>query len=195
MIPHKLNNWIVYGGTLIVAVTMYMQNIPWWLVLGFSSVYFVSVRLSFPGEKKIELPEDVDRKQFNVFCKQYKKNLAAIRSIQPDILDDDLKLAVKTLCNLCDSLLAKILKDPRCIKIIPQLPDRLSRLLSIIEAHNELALEPLSLYSRGALRETTEMIEASISHFDSGHHRLLEKDALDLITDAKTFSTLLSMDH
>ena len=74
-------------------------------------------------------------------------------------------------------------------------PDRLARLRDMLETYNELAgLSTRSAQTDKALATTERAVIKALDKFEELHHRMLENDALDLSTNAKTFDNLLDLD-
>lgn len=86
-------------------------------------------------------------------------------------------------------------KDPQDVLLARALPDRLQRLHEILSSYIELTNQrSQSPQTVRAIQDTEKAVTKSVTKFEQLHHRLLENDAIDLSTSAKTLDNLLDFD-
>lgn len=152
-----------------IFLLLFVNGAFWWLSLLLAVGSYVGSRLLFPPEQRkvlAKLPDGVSQEAFDEY-----------------------------LCGLGDELLVNFAKDPQDIKMAQALPDRLQRLHEILSGYIDLANQKTqSPQSTRALEATEKAITKAVAKFEEMHHRLLENDAIDLSTSAKTFDNLLDFD-
>lgn len=185
-------------GSALIFIVLLTRGMPWWLGLFLAASAYFGIRVLFPPDtRKIQvvLPEDISRQEFREFMGLCGINLAGVRELAEDIGKVEFRNTVYRLCERCDELMASFEKDPGDIKIAAAFPDRLGRLRDMLETYNELAgLTTQSEQTRKALATTERAVAKALDKFEELHHRLLENNALDLSTNAKTFDNLLDLD-
>lgn len=154
--------------------------------------------LLFPDLYKkvqVELPEGLAEDTFTVFLSACAENLALLRKDAKAIQQVAFQQSVLHLCDLGDDLLINFEKDPRDVQAAQELPDRLQRLHEILTGYLELTGQrSQSPQTLRAIRDTEKAVTKAVGKFEQIHHRLLENDAIDLSTSAKTLDNLLDFD-
>ena len=181
-----------------IFLLLLVQGAFWWLSLLLAIGGYVGIRLLFPPEHRrvlAELPEGVSRAAFDEYLAQCRLALSLVREDAEAVKNLSFQKIVLHLCGLGDELLANFAKDPQDMKIAQSLPDRLQRLHEILSGYIDLANQNIqSPQTARALEATEKAITKAVAKFEEMHHRLLENDAIDLSTSAKTFDNLLDFD-
>ena len=181
-----------------IFLLLLVQGAFWWLSLLLATGAYVGIRLLFPPEhRKIlaELPDGVSREEFRQYLAQCKLALSLVRADAEAVKNSVFRQTVLHLCELGDELLVNFEKDPQDMKMVQALPDRLQRLHEILSGYVDLANQKTqSPQSARALEATEKAVTKAVAKFEEMHHRLLENDAIDLSTSAKTFDNLLDFD-
>ncbi|CAK8721815.1 5-bromo-4-chloroindolyl phosphate hydrolysis protein [Candidatus Electronema halotolerans] len=185
-------------GAALIFLALLFKGLFWWLSLLMAIGSYVGIRLLFPPEQQrvlAELPEGLSRDAFDEFLSQCGLALSLLRDDADAISKDSFKKTVLHLCDLGDELLVNFEKDPQDMRIAQALPDRLQRLHDILSGYNDLAGQRIqSPQTARALEETEKAVTKAVGKFEQMHRRLLENDAIDLSTSAKTFDNLLDFD-
>ncbi len=166
------------------------------LVLSFGT-YFGVRRLFSPLSRKVsvELPEGLSKEAFTAFLVACAESLALLKKDAEAINKLSLRRTVLHLCALGDELLVNFEKDPRDVQVARALPDRLQRLHEILTGYLELADQRTqSPGTVRAVQDTEKAVIKTVTKFEQLHHRLLENNAIDLSTNAKTLDNLLDFD-
>jgi hypothetical protein len=170
----------------------------WGLALVLSlGTYFGIRRLFSPLSRKVsvELPAGLSKEAFTAFLVACAESLALLRKDAEAINKLPFRRTVLYLCELGDELLANFEKDPQDVQAARSLPDRLQRLHEILTGYLDLAnLRNQSPQTVRALQDTEKAVTKAVSKFELLHHRLLENDAIDLSTSARTLDNLLDFD-
>ncbi|MCI5124986.1 MAG: hypothetical protein D3925_11055 [Candidatus Electrothrix sp. AR5] len=170
----------------------------WGLALALSlGTYFGIRRLFSPLFKKvsIELPEGLSKETFTAFLIACAESLALLKKDAEAINKPSFRQTVFHLCELGDELLVNFEKDPQDVQVARELPDRLHRLHQVISGYLELANQRnQSPQTVRAIQDTEKAVTKAVTKFEQLHHRLLENDAIDLSTNAKTLDNLLDFD-
>uniref|UniRef100_UPI0040569562 5-bromo-4-chloroindolyl phosphate hydrolysis family protein n=1 Tax=Candidatus Electronema sp. TaxID=2698783 RepID=UPI0040569562 len=181
-----------------IFLLLLVQGAFWWLSLALAIGSYVGIRLLFPPEHRkvlAELPDGVSREEFRQYLSQCKLALSLVRADAEAVKNPVFKQTVLHLCELGDELLINFEKDPQDMKMANALPDRLQRLHEILSGYIDLANQKTqSPQSARALEATEKAVTKAVAKFEEMHHRLLENDAIDLSTSAKTFDNLLDFD-
>ena len=171
---------------------------PWWMALGLSLGSYFGIRLLFPPPHRrvsVELPDGISREAFKEYLSRCRLTLALVREDAEAVKKLSFQKTVLHLCELGDDLLVNFEKDPADIQIAQALPDRLQRLHEILGGYIDLAGQRnQSPQTVRALEATEKAVTKAVGKFEQLHHRLLENDAIDLSTSAKTFDNLLDFD-
>jgi hypothetical protein len=185
-------------GAAFIFLLLLVQGAFWWLSLLLAVGGYVGIRLLFPPEHRrvqAELPEGVSRAAFNEYLSQCRLALSLVREDAEAINNLSFKKTVLHLCGLGDELLVNFAKDPQDMRMAQTLPDRLQRMHEILTGYIDLANQKIqSPQSARALEATEKAVTKAVEKFEQLHHRLLENDAMDLSTSAKTFDNLLDFD-
>ncbi|XOF34365.1 MAG: 5-bromo-4-chloroindolyl phosphate hydrolysis family protein [Candidatus Electrothrix sp. YB6] len=159
---------------------------------------YFGIRLFFPPPYKkveVELPDGFSKEAFRTFLTACRDNLALLRKDAAAIRKLSFQRTVLHLCELGDELLVNFEKDPEDVRKAQVLPDRLQRLHEILAGYLDLANQrSQSPQTVRALKETEKAVTKAVGKFEQLHHRLLENDAIDLSTSAKTLDNLLDFD-
>ncbi|MGB5687501.1 MAG: 5-bromo-4-chloroindolyl phosphate hydrolysis family protein [Candidatus Electrothrix sp.] len=171
---------------------------PWWLSLCLSLATYFGIRLFFPPPYKkveVELPDGLSEAVFKTFLSACAESLALLRKDAESINKLPFRRTVLHLCELGDELLINFEKDPQDVQVARELPDRLHRLHQVIAGYLELANQRnQSPQTVRAIQDTEKAVTKAVTKFEQLHHRLLENDAIDLSTNAKTLDNLLDFD-
>ena len=185
-------------GAAFIFLALLFKGLFWWLSLLLAIGSYVGIRLLFPPEHRrvfAELPDGISREAFLEYLAQCRLALSLIREDAAAVSKASFSQTVLHLCDLGDELLLNFEKDPQDMRMAQALPDRLQRLHEILTGYNDLAGQrSQSPQTTRALEETEKAVTKAVSKFEQMHHRLLENDALDLSTSAKTFDNLLDFD-
>jgi hypothetical protein len=185
-------------GAAFIFLLLLFKGLFWWMSLALAIGSYVGIRLLFPPEHRrvlAELPEGVSREAFREYLAQCGLALSLLREDADSISKTSFQKTVLHLCDLGDELLVNFEKDPQDMRVAQSLPDRLQRLHEIIAGYNELAGQRIqSPQTARALEETEKAVTKAVGKFEQMHRRLLENDAIDLSTSAKTFDNLLDFD-
>ncbi len=185
-------------GAAFIFLLLLFKGLFWWLSLLMAIGSYVGIRLLFPPEQQrvlAELPEGVSEEAFREYLAQCRLVLSLLREDADAIRKDSFKKTVLHLCDLGDELLINFEKDPQDVRVAQALPDRLQRLHEILTGYTELAGQRIqSPQTARALEETEKAVTKAVAKFEQMHRRLLENDAIDLSTNAKTFDNLLDFD-
>ncbi|MCI5220635.1 MAG: hypothetical protein D3914_15930 [Candidatus Electrothrix sp. LOE2] len=159
---------------------------------------YFGIRLLFPPLSRkvsVELPEGLSKDAFTAFLVACAESLAFLRKDAEAINKLPFRRTVLHLCELGDELLVNFEKDPLDVQVARDLPDRLQRLHEILTGYLELANQRnQSPQTVRAIQDTEKAVTKAVSKFEQLHHRLLENDAIDLSTSAKTLDNLLDFD-
>jgi hypothetical protein len=159
---------------------------------------YFGIRLLFPPLSRkvsVELPEGLSKDAFTAFLVACAESLALLRKDAEAINKLPFRRTVLHLCELGDELLVNFEKDPLDVQVARDLPDRLQRLHEILTGYLELANQRnQSPQTVRAIQDTEKAVTKAVSKFEQLHHRLLENDAIDLSTSAKTLDNLLDFD-
>lgn len=160
---------------------------------------YFGIRLLFPSlsSKKvsIELPNGLSEDAFTNFLTSCAESLALLKKDTESINNLPLRSTVLHLCQLGDELLINFEKDPQDVLLARALPDRLHRLHEILTGYLELTHQrSQSPQTVRAIQDTEKAVTKAVVKFEQLHHRLLENDAIDLSTNAKTLDNLLDFD-
>ncbi len=170
----------------------------WLLAFLLSLGTYFGVRLLFPSPHKkvqVKLPDGVSKEAFGHFHTECRERLVQIRNDAEGIKKLSFRKTVLHLCDLGDDLMLNFEKDPDDVRRAQALPDRLERLHEILGGYLDLAGQRnQSPQTVRALAETEKAVTKAVGKFEQLHHRLLENDAIDLSTNAKTFDNLLDFD-
>jgi hypothetical protein len=185
-------------GAAFIFLLLLFKGLFWWMSLALAIGSYVGIRLLFPPEHRrvlAELPEGVSEESFREYLAQCGLALSLLREDADSISKTSFQTTVLHLCDLGDELLVNFEKDPQDMRVAQSLPDRLQRLHEIIAGYNELAGQRIqSPQTARALEETEKAVTKAVAKFEQMHRRLLENDAIDLSTSAKTFDNLLDFD-
>ena len=181
-----------------IFLLLLVQGAFWWLSLLLAVGAYVGIRLLFPPEHRkvlAELPDGVSREEFRQYLSQCKLALSLVKEDAEAVKNPAFKKTVLHLCGLGEELLVNFEKDPQDMRMANALPDRLQRLHEILSGYIDLANQKTqSPQSARALEATEKAVTKAVAKFEEMHHRLLENDAIDLSTSAKTFDNLLDFD-
>lgn len=170
----------------------------WIMAFALSLATYFGIRFLFPSPYKkvvVELPEGVSKDTFKIFIEACTDNLALLRRDAASIHKLPFRSAVLHLCHLGDDLLVNFEKDPKDVQVAHALPDRLQRLHEILTGYLELAQQrSQSPQTLRAMKDSEKAVIKAVAKFEELHHRVLENDALDLSTNAKTLDNLLDFD-
>ncbi|MCI5224035.1 MAG: hypothetical protein D3924_15535 [Candidatus Electrothrix sp. AR4] len=159
---------------------------------------YFGIRFFFhPGHKKVKvvLPDDISREEFKAYISNCELALSLVRVDIDSVRNPSFKTSLLHLCDLGDDLMTNFEKDPEDIRIAQALPDRLRRLHEMLTAYIDLSDQrSQSPQTIRALEATEKAVTKAVGKFEQLHHRLLENDAIDLSTNAKTFDNLLDFD-
>ena len=185
-------------GAAIIFLVLLIKGLFWWLSLALAVGSYVGIRLLFPPEhRRVQavLPEGVSEEAFHEYLAQCRLALSLVREDAEAIKNLPFKRTVLHLCGLGDELLLNFEKDPQDMRMANALPDRLQRLHEILTGYIDLANQKTqSPQTARALEATEKAVTKAVEKFEQLHHRLLENDAIDLSTSAKTFDNLLDFD-
>lgn len=195
---------------LLLAIPIFIKDILdgseksflWMLAFALSLATYFGIRFGiqrlFPSPYKkveVELPEGISGDTFKIFLAACADNLALLRRDAESINKLPFRSAVLHLCQLGDELLINFEKDPKDVQVAHALPDRLQRLHEILTGYLELAHQrSQSPQTLRAMQESEKAVIKAVAKFEQLHHRVLENDALDLSTNAKTLNNLLDFD-
>jgi hypothetical protein len=181
-----------------IFLLLLVQGAFWWLSLLLAIGGYVGIRLLFPPEHRrvlAELPEGISQAAFDEYLAQCRLALSLVREDAEAVKNLSFQKIVLHLCGLGDELLVNFAKDPQDMRMAKALPDRLQRLHEILSGYIDLANQNIqSPQSARALEATEKAVTKAVAKFEEMHHRLLENDAIDLSTSAKTFDNLLDFD-
>ncbi len=170
----------------------------WIMAFALSLATYFGIRFLFPSPYKkvvVELPEGVSKDTFKIFIEDCADNLALLRRDAASIHKLPFRSAVLHLCHLGDDLLVNFEKDPKDVQVAHALPDRLQRLHEILTGYLELTQQrSQSPQTLRAMEDSEKAVIKAVAKFEELHHRVLENDALDLSTNAKTLDNLLDFD-
>ena len=171
---------------------------PWWLSFGLALCSYVGIRLIYPPEyKKVltELPDNISPEEFTRYLSQCRQVLSLLRKDTEAIRKRSFQQTVLRLCELGDELVRNFEKDPGDVRVAQALPDRLQRLHEVLTGYLDLAGQKnQSPQTLRAVEDTEKAVTKAVAKFEQLHHRLLENDAIDLSTNAKTLDNLLDFD-
>ena len=171
---------------------------PWWLSFGLALCSYFGIRLIYPPEyRKIlaELPDTVSPAEFTRYLSRCRQVLALLRKDAEAISKRSFQQTVLRLCELGDELVLNFEKDPEDVRVAQALPDRLQRLHEVLTGYLDLAGQKnQSPQTLRAVEDTEKAVTKAVAKFEQLHHRLLENDAIDLSTNAKTLDNLLDFD-
>ncbi len=185
-------------GAALIFLLLFVNGLFWWLSLLLAVGGYVGIRLLFPPEHRrvlATLPEGVSQEAFKEYLAQCRLALSLVRADAEAVTNLSFKKTVLHLCGLGDELLINFEKDPQDMQMATALPDRLQRLHEILTGYIDLANQKTqSVQTARALEATEKAVTKAVAKFEEMHHRLLENDAFDLSTNAKTFDNLLDFD-
>ena len=169
-----------------------------WFALFLSLAGFFGIRRLFPPLYKkveVELPEDLSEDAFTVFLATCTEHLALLKKDAERINHLPFRSTVLHLCRLGDEMLVNFEKNPQGVQVATELPDRLHRLHGVLTGYLELVgqINP-SPQTMRAIKDTENAVTKAVAKFEQLHHRLLENDALDQSTNARTLDNLLDFD-
>jgi hypothetical protein len=171
---------------------------PGWLSFALSLGTYLGIRLFFPPPYRkvtVELPDGISQQAFKTFLAACTQNLALLKDDAASIRKLPFQSTVLHLCELGDELLVNFAKDPKDVQVAQALPDRLQRLHEILTGYLDLANQKnQSPQTLRAIEDTEKAVTKAVAKFEQLHHRLLENDAIDLSTSAKTLDNLLDFD-
>lgn len=183
----------IFDGSLYI-----LDGSLWILAFALSLATYFGIRFFFPSPYKkvvVELPEGVSKDTFKIFIEACTDNLALLRRDAASIHKLPFRSAVLHLCHLGDDLLVNFEKDPKDVQVAHALPDRLQRLHEILTGYLDLAQQrSQSPQTLRAMEDSEKAVIKAVAKFEELHHRVLENDALDLSTNAKTLDNLLDFD-
>jgi len=143
----------------------------------------------------VELPTGLSKEAFTAFLVACAESLALLKKDVEAINKPSFRQTVFHLCELGDELLVNFEKDPQDVQVARELPDRLHRLHEILTGYLELANQrSQSPQTVRAIQDTEKAVTKAVTKFEQLHYRLLENDAIDLSTSAKTLDNLLDFD-
>jgi hypothetical protein len=182
----------------LIFLALLVKGLFWWLSLLLGAIAYVGIRLLFPPEHRkvlAELPEGISQEEFETYLAQCKLSLSLVRDDTEAVKNLAFKKTLLHLCGLGDELLVNFEKDPQDMRMAQALPDRLQRLHEILVGYIDLASQKIqSPQTAKAMEATEKAVTKAVAKFEELHHRLLENDAIDLSTNAKTFDNLLDFD-
>jgi hypothetical protein len=185
-------------GAALIFLILLVKGLFWWLSLALATSAYVGIRLLFPPEHQkvlAVLPEGVSQEEFRQYLSQCRLALSLVYEDAAAVVNPAFRKTVLHLCELGDELLVNFTKDPQDMQMAQALPDRLQRLHEILVGYIDLASQKTqSPQTVRALEATEKAVTKAVAKFEEMHHRLLENDALDLSTSAKTFDNLLDFD-
>ena len=190
---------IVAGsGAAITFLVLALLRIPIMFSLILALFSYVGILLIYPPEhKKIltGLPENISPEEFTRYISRCRQALSLVKKDAETIRKQSFQKKVLRLCELGDDLMLNFEKDPGDVKIAQALPDRLQRLHEVLTSYLDLAGQKnQSPQTVRAIEDTEKAVTKAVTKFEQLHHRLLENDAIDLSTSAKTLDNLLDFD-
>ena len=190
---------IVAGsGAAITFLVLALLRIPIMFSFGLALFSYFGIRLIYPPEyKKVlaELPDNISPEEFTRYLSRCRQALSLVKKDVEAIRKRSFQQTVLHLCQLGDELLINFEKDPQDVQVARELPDRLHRLHEILTGYLELANQRnQSPQTMRAIQDTEKAVTKAVTKFEQLHHRLLENDAIDLSTNAKTLDNLLDFD-
>ena len=190
---------IVAGsGAAVAFLVLALLKIPIMLSFGLAVCSYFGIRLIYPPEyQKIlaELPDNMSREEFTQYLSRCRQALSLVGKDAEAIRKLSFKKTVLRLCELGDELVLNFEKDPEDVRVALALPDRLQRLHEILTGYLDLAGQKnQSPQTLRAIEDTEKAVTKAVAKFEQLHHRLLENDAIDLSTNAKTLGNLLDFD-
>ncbi len=190
----------IVSGTASAAIFLglYIFGMPWWMSLALAGCGYFSIRFLFPSEhRKIQviLPKGINKGEFDDFMDRCRQNLSMVKDSSASITNPTFRDSVYSLCNLSDELITTFENDPADMLVARVFPDRLARLHNMLVTYIDLAgKKNQSPQTIRALKTTEDAVGKAVHKFKELHLRLLENDAIDLSTNAKTFDNLLDLD-
>ena len=185
-------------GSACLFLVLFFFGMPWWMSLGLAGAGYFAVRIMLPPERqkvRVVLPAGVGREEFDDFMARCRRNLALVRGSAAVLTNKAFQDTVYRLCDLSDDLVLNFAKDPADMRAALVFPDRLGRLHAMLTTYIDLSgQKSQSAQTLRALKTTESAVAKAVSKFEDLHHRLLENDAIDLSTSAKTFDNLLDLD-
>jgi hypothetical protein len=170
----------------------------WWMALGLSLGTYFGIRLLFPSvdkKVKVALPDGISQEVFKKYISQCSLSLSLVREDAATVKNLSFQSTLLHLCDLGDDLVVNFTKDPGSIRIAQNLPDRLLRLHEMLSSYLDLSKQQnQSPQTMRALQATEKAVTKAVGKFEQLHRRLLENDAIDLSTNAKTLDNLLDFD-
>ena len=159
---------------------------------------YFGIRLFFPPLSRkvsVELPEGISKEGYTSFLAACAEGIALLKKDAESINKLSFRQTVLHLCDLGDDLLINFEKDPHGVQVAQALPDRLQRLHEVLTGYLDLTSQrSRSLQTVRAIQDTERAVTKAVTKFEQIHHRLLENDAIDLSTSAKTLDNLLDFD-
>jgi hypothetical protein len=176
---------------------------PWWLMGLSAAGAYLGIRWmvdqdSPPApQRRIILPEGMDEaqvRQFDETCRtqiqQMQVDRKRIQAGRTSFVQD-----VDRLLGVIEPLLDNFKDDPKDIRVASTLPRQLKRLAEMIHQYAELASHGVvSISTQRAMARTEQTVRKAIERFQQLHRRLLDDDAIELETNAKTLDNLLDLD-
>lgn len=194
--PVRGNIFGLSGAAVFLGLILLKLN--GWLSLLLAVASFFGIRFCFhPDRKKVKvaLPDGISRDAFKKYVAGCRLTLSEIKEISEVVRKPSFKHTILRLCSIGDNLVLNFEKDPRDIRIAHTLPDRLRRLHIMLAAYIDLSnQQDQSPQTLRALDATEKAVTKAVGKFEHLQHRLLENDAIDLRTNAKTFDNLLDFD-
>uniref|UniRef100_UPI00405725F5 5-bromo-4-chloroindolyl phosphate hydrolysis family protein n=1 Tax=Candidatus Electrothrix sp. TaxID=2170559 RepID=UPI00405725F5 len=174
------------------------KSVLWILAFALSLGTYFGIRHLFPPLYKkveVELPEDLSKDTFIAFLTTCSENLTLLKKDAESINKLPFRSTVLNLCQLGDELLVNFEKVPRNAQVAQTLPDRLYRLHEMLIGYLDLSTQRnQSPQTMRAIDNTEKAVIKAVAKFEQLHHRLLENNAMDLSTNAKTLDDLLDFD-
>ncbi|CAK8724505.1 5-bromo-4-chloroindolyl phosphate hydrolysis protein [Candidatus Electrothrix laxa] len=183
--------WIILPGENDVLLAFFLSLASYF---GIRRLFIMLLR---PLSRKVsvELPAGLSKEAFTAFLVACAESLALLKKDAEAINKPSFRQTVFHLCELGDELLVNFEKDPQDVQLARELPDRLHRLHEVIFGYLELASQRnQSPQTVRAIQDTEKAVTKAVTKFEQLHHRLLENNAIDLSTNAKTLNNLLDFD-
>jgi len=190
---------IVAGvGSAGIFLALFVYGMPWWMSLMLATIGSVAIRFLFsPDHRRVRvvLPEGVSREEFDEFISRCKENLEQVRRSTVLISKTEFRDTVNRLCLLAGDLVGNFQKDPEDMRLAVSFPDRLKRLNDMLATYIDLSAQNArSPQSARALETTENAVTKALGKFEMLHDRLMENNAIELSTNAKTLDNLLDFD-
>ncbi|SLM32659.1 hypothetical protein MTBBW1_790057 [Desulfamplus magnetovallimortis] len=185
------------GSATLFFLLTFRIHMPWWAGFILSIIAYAAIRMLFPPEiRKVQvtLPEGLSQNDYGLFIRNCHENIRGMKKRSSE-LKGPFQKDVQQLLNVCQGLVNNFEKDPEDIKNALVFPDRLERINVMLDNYMDIVHQPVqSPQTARALETTQKAIQKAILRFQELQVRLLENDALDLSTRAKTFDNLMDFD-